>query len=225
MIINLLSEQDFDVLVYISSAVSVCLPAGGKQSIEVEEKYPIILSFHFIEEEYKHKYFWRIVAWLVDMILVMFDIASEDENDNNEIRQFGGDEENFLDTKILLAKTFDVNAVMEVQVIYKKAKINGVWFNVGEVQKLSDRVTYEYSANQSYKQKVRKRMWAYVLFAISASLIWLWFIWSISGRNQGIKILLIVVGVLFLKYYSEHPIEEYKKWKYLFGQEIVNKKD
>ena len=110
-----------------------------KKYVKFSEEYSCIKITFFKEaENYKFKVFWGIISTVLGFLLVFLSIY---DGDGNGIIQLGGDEENLIDTHITFSGNCRNNSV---KIIYRKNVIDGMPFNISEVDKDSSDIKVEY---------------------------------------------------------------------------------
>lgn len=215
MTLEFTSEQDFDICMEIWNEnillKKTTLPAMQKKYIKFSEEYSHIkVTFYKEAEYYKFKVFWGIISTVLGLLLVFLSIY---DGDGNGIIQLGGDEENLIDTYITFSGNCRNN---RVQIIYRKNFIDGMPFNIGEVDKVSLDIKVEYIKNALYKDTVRFYIAGYLLYVLPGSLVLM--IFQIVCWNKGWKVLTFLAAVILIYCLYEYAIkvrEEYNKWRNL----------
>ena len=133
----------------------------------------------------------------------------------------GGEEESLIDMDILMKEDSRED---NIRIIYRKKFIEGIKFNIGEIEKKSLGVKVEYTKNELYKKNVRLYMAGYFLYILPGSLVLIIFqIVCCNGMMGIFSLPVTVIGSYCLYLYVKKVREEYKKWKFVCEMICKNK--
>ena len=214
MELELISEQEFDIYVRITGIYErdtiAYLPAMSRKIIEIPEDSREI-NILFCEEErpwlFVIEIFLQLFTCIVEFILIFLEIWS---TDNTTTEQLGGDEENLIDTKIVLKED---SKEEKVKIVYKRSTIKENCFNLGEVQGGDSGILVKYIANKEYRRKVRMLMAGYLLYALGGVLVLGCFLYILNKESHILLVLFAVITGSILYFYITLVVREYRKWR------------
>lgn len=214
MVLELISEQEFDIYVRITGIYErdtmVYLPAMSRKIIKIlEGNREINISFceGIRPQLFVIEIFLQLFTCIMELILIFLEIWS---TDNTTTEQLGGDEENLIDTRIVLREG---SKEEKVKIVYKRSTIKGSCFNLGEVQGSDSNILVRYIANKEYRRKVRMLMAGYLLYALGGVLVLGCFLYILNKESRILLVLFMVITGSILYFYFTLMVREYRKWR------------